>query len=194
MARTRAHDHGAKRAAILAAAARIFAQGGYHGTSMSALAAEMGVSKALIYHYYPGKEHILHDIIAGQLSRLADALGGVGPGEPRARLRAMVQALLAAYRDADDAHKVQIGALPLLPAPAREALGAQERALVRLMADAVAAIRPDLPPGRLTPVTMSLFGMLNWAYMWFRDDGPMSREAYGDMVTALFLTGLDGVA
>jgi TetR/AcrR family transcriptional regulator len=41
----------------------------------------------------------------------------------------------------------------------------------------------------LKPVTMSLFGMLNWHYMWFRDKGPVSREDYADMVTTLLIEG-----
>ncbi|MFX7764111.1 hypothetical protein ABTK05_20850, partial [Acinetobacter baumannii] len=46
----------------------------------------------------------------------------------------------------------------------------------------------------LKPVTMSLFGMLNWHYMWFRPDGPMTREAYADLVTRLILAGAREVA
>jgi TetR/AcrR family transcriptional regulator len=30
----------------------------------------------------------------------------------------------------------------------------------------------------LKPLTMSLFAMLNWAYTWFKEDGPMSRADY----------------
>ena len=62
MARTRAKDYDEKRAAILHAAARIFAEGGFDRTSMATLAAECGVSKALLYHYYASKEALLHDI------------------------------------------------------------------------------------------------------------------------------------
>jgi hypothetical protein len=39
------------------------------------------------------------------------------------------------------------------------------------------------------PVTMSLFGMLNWHYMWFRDGGPMTREDYADLATTLLIEG-----
>jgi hypothetical protein len=37
------------------------------------------------------------------------------------------------------------------------------------------------------PVTMSLFGMMNWVYMWFKDGGPISREDYADLATDLIL-------
>jgi hypothetical protein len=37
---------------------------------------------------------------------------------------------------------------------------------------------------------MSLFGILNWVYTWFRPSGALSRESYADLVTALFLNGV----
>jgi hypothetical protein len=40
---------------------------------------------------------------------------------------------------------------------------------------------------------MSVFGTLNWAFMWFRDDGPLSREAYVDLVTDMFAGGIEGM-
>ena len=43
------------------------------------------------------------------------------------------------------------------------------------------------------PATMSLFGILNWTYMWFRPDGPISREDYAEMVTTLMLQGVKAV-
>ncbi len=41
----------------------------------------------------------------------------------------------------------------------------------------------------LKPVTMSLFGMLNWHYMWFREGGTMSREHYADLATTVLVEG-----
>jgi microcystin degradation protein MlrC len=40
---------------------------------------------------------------------------------------------------------------------------------------------------------MSLFGMLNWVYMWFRPGGPVSREEYADLATRLILEGVKAV-
>ena len=45
----------------------------------------------------------------------------------------------------------------------------------------------------LKPVTMSLFGMLNWFYMWFREDGAISRAEYADMATQMLVNGAKGV-
>ena len=63
------------------------------------------------------------------------------------------------------------------------------------VADAVRAVDPQAFEGTplLKPVTMSLFGMLNWFYMWFRDGGAISREDYAHMATTLILEGVKAV-
>ena len=47
-----------------------------------------------------------------------------------------------------------------------------ERDLVRIFSAAVAGVAPHLKGTKmLTPVTMSLFGMVNWHYLWFKSTG-----------------------
>lgn len=194
MARTRAKDHDTKRADIMKVAARTFADSGYHGASMSALAKACGVSKALIYHYYDSKEALLFDIIESHLSDLIEAVetANTQGGDPETRLRFLVVALLDAYQDADAEHKVQINAMSALPEDYHVQLRELERQLVVIFADAVRELNPELFQDRplLKPVTMSLFGMLNWMFMWFREGGPISREDYARLATDLLVNGV----
>jgi TetR/AcrR family transcriptional regulator len=194
MARTRAADYDDKRGALLHGAAGVFAREGYHGASMSALARECGVSKALLYHYWSSKEALLFDLIHGHIEGLAEALEAAPrPTDPRERLRALIHALVEAYRDADAAHKVQLNDLAALATDKQAQVRMQERRLVTIVTEAVKAAAPDLPRARLRPAVMALFGMVNWAWTWFRDDGPMTRAQYADMVTTLFLDGAGGL-
>jgi len=48
-----------KRADLMDAAARLIAEKGYHETSMRDIAAELGMSAASLYHYFPGKEDLV---------------------------------------------------------------------------------------------------------------------------------------
>lgn len=48
-----------KQAEILAAALRHFAAAGVDGTSMNDLAEAVGIRKATLYHYYPGKDVLI---------------------------------------------------------------------------------------------------------------------------------------
>jgi AcrR family transcriptional regulator len=63
-----------RRQQILTVAKKMFAEGGYHATSMRALNKELGVAEALTYHYFPGgKLEILQTIIReGQEKRMAE--------------------------------------------------------------------------------------------------------------------------
>ena len=194
MARTRAKDHDEKRDAILHRAAVAFARDGYDRASMARLAVECGVSKALLYHYYASKEALLFDIIQNHLSALVEAVDEADDAmlPPEQRLEALVGALLEAYRDADAEHKVQLSALALLPEAEQEQLKALERRLVVIFSDAVRALDPETFDGQplLKPVTMSLFGMLNWVYMWFREGGSISRQDYAKLATQLLVGGV----
>jgi TetR/AcrR family transcriptional regulator len=198
MPRSRARDYDDKRDAILHRAAVAFARDGYDRASMAGLAGECGVSKALLYHYYASKEALLFGILSNHLEALVDAVEaaddlGLPPAE---RLGRLVAGLLDAYRDADAEHKVQINALGLLPEPEQAELKALERKLVAIFSDAVRAVEPKaFDDGRLLkPVTMSLFGMLNWFYMWFREGGPISREEYAALATKMLVNGVRGFA
>ena len=194
MPRSRAKDHDEKREAILHRAAAVFARDGYDRASMAMLAAECRVSKALLYHYHASKEALLFDIVQNHLQALLDAVDEADDTglAPEARLERLVAALLEAYRDADAEHKVQLAALRLLPQAEQDRLKALERRLVAVFADAVRALDPALFEGKplLKPVTMSLFGMLNWVYMWFREGGPVSRQDYARLATQLLVGGL----
>jgi TetR/AcrR family transcriptional regulator len=198
MPRTRARDYDDKRDAILHRAAIVFARDGYDRASMAGLAAECGVSKALLYHYYTSKEALLFGILSNHLQTLVDVVEAAEvPGlEPEERLGRLVAALLDAYRDADAEHKVQINALRLLPEPQQAELKALERRLVVMFSDAIRAVHPRaFEDGRLLkPVTMSLFGMLNWFYMWFREDGAVSRSEYAGIATKILVNGVRGLA
>ncbi len=194
MARSRAKDHDEKRDAILHRAAVVFARDGYDRSSMASLAAECGISKALLYHYHASKEALLFEILRNHLQDLVDAVeeaNDLGLA-PEARLETLVVALLDAYRDADAEHKVQLQALQLLPEAEQQQLKTLERRLVAIFADAVRALEPELFDGTalLKPVTMSLFGMLNWVYMWIREGGPVGREDYGKLATRMLVGGV----
>lgn len=198
MARTIAKDHEAKRQAILKQAAVFFAENGFDRSSMNQLALACGVSKALIYHYYDGKDALLFDIVHSHLTDLLGTVASVdqsGPDKAQ-NLRATIKAILLAYRDADAEHQVQTEAMTALPEDKRIELANLQKRMVEIVSDAIRDVATDVferDPQKLLPVTMSLFGMVNWFYMWHRKGKGMSREQYADLVADLVLSGINGV-
>lgn len=198
MARTRASDFEDKQHSILMSAAAVFAEQGMEKASMSLIANSAGVSKSLLYHYYPAKDALIFAIIRSHLEDLDAAVEATDDPEasPQERLHALVRTTLENYRDADNEHKVQLNAADALNNEQREAIRAIERRIVRRFSAILREINPSLDtPERplLMPVTMSLFGMMNWAYMWFREGGPITRDDYADIATTLVLEGIKAV-
>ena len=104
--------------------------------------------------------------------------------------------MLEAYRGADNQHKVQLNAALALSDAQKAEIMALERGIVKRFAVVLDQINPGLNTKErplLTPVTMSLFGMMNWVYMWFKDGGRISREEYADVATTLILEGIKSV-
>lgn len=198
MARTQAKDYAEKRHAILKQSAAVFAERGIDRASMAEIAKACGVSKALLYHYYDSKDALLFDVIETHLTTLDNALADADdPGRlPEQRLRAAIHTVLTVYRDADHLHMVQLTGIPMLPTEMEETVKEIERRIVRRLSGIIGAVNPGLAgkAGQLTPMTMSLIGILNWVYMWFREDGPLTREAYGDALADMILGGLKETA
>ncbi len=105
-------------------------------------------------------------------------------------------ALLEAYRDADNEHRVQLSGLKLLPEDQQDELKALERRLVRVFAEAVRQINPAAFEGKplLKPVTMSLHLRRGSTYMWFREGGGLSRGDYAKLATGLLVNGVRTLA
>jgi TetR/AcrR family transcriptional regulator len=197
MPRGRAPGYDAQREQILARAAELFAQHGYPGTSMNQVALACGVSKPALYHYVRDKYQLLVEIAEGHVERLQALVTTVGarPLPPEARLRALIAHFMAAYADAQPAHRVLTQDVKFLePADRRRVLD-REREVVDAFAQALAAARPDLAAARLQkPLTMLLFGMMNWMFTWLRPGGELSHAEMMPIVSDLFFGGLAAVA
>jgi AcrR family transcriptional regulator len=86
---------GAGRDAITGAAREIFAERGYHGTSIRDIARHAGLSLSALYYWHPSKQHLLAALIEESthdyFQRCDRALRDTG-GDPAERLRALVRA------------------------------------------------------------------------------------------------------
>lgn len=198
MARTIAKDHDEKRAQILKSAAKVFAESGYDRASMTQLARECGISKANIYHYYDSKDAVLFGLLDTYLSELRDRVCGVqleGLGAED-RLRRIVAEIMLAYQGADHEHQVQISAMGALPEEQQKLLRGYQREMVQFVSGALAAVAPEVFEGesaKLRGATMSVFGMLNWYYMWNSGAGSKAREDYARLAADLILNGVRGL-
>lgn len=196
MARGRASGYDDQRQSILAQAARLFAHQGYSATSMNQVAAACGLSKASLYHYYRDKYDILLSIADEHVSRLQALVEAAAsrPLAPKAHLEGLIHRIVLEYANAQHAHRVLTEDVRfLLPEDQTRVLD-KERQVVAGFARAVAAVRPELADAGLAkPLTMLLFGMINWMFTWMRPEGALTHEAMAPIVSDLFFGGLSAV-
>ncbi|MGG1518119.1 helix-turn-helix domain-containing protein [Paenibacillus oryzisoli] len=76
-----------RREQILQGAKELFAQHGYHGTSIRAMHKHIGITDGLLYHYFPGgKQEILETIVKeaqeSRFQQMDELIKGIHPGQP----------------------------------------------------------------------------------------------------------------
>lgn len=181
---------------IRAAAAELFAERGYASASIAELAAACGISKALMYHYYRDKEHLLSDIADSYIERLQTIVGEVAAEElpPAAHLRRLIERFMAEYQHSAARHRVLVQDVKYLGRAHRARVLAKQRRVVQGFADVIGELTPTSARGRLAkPLSMILFGMINWTFTWLKERGPLTYADMAPMVADLFLGGISRV-
>ncbi len=194
MARTIAKDHDQKREHILRRAAQVFAERGCANASMSEVARECGISKANIYHYYSSKDALLFDILDSGLSALHAELSELSKDKPAAeRLHDFTRVTLLSYEGLDAKHEIQSEGIALLAQEQQNVLKGYQRDMVQWLSDILLELSPTAFAGdarKLREAAMSVFGMLNWHFMWNRGAGAEDRTRYAALVAELTMGGL----
>jgi len=196
MARTKAASFDAQRAAIRDAAARLFADKGYASASIADLARACGISKALMYHYYRDKEDLLADVAMSYVDRLASIVDEVAALRlpPAAHLRRLIEAFMAEYEHSAARHRVLVQDVKYLERAHRGRVLARQRRVVDGFAAVIAPLAPETSRTALAkPLTMILFGMINWTFTWLKDRGPLTYSDMAPLVADLFLGGIGRV-
>jgi len=171
---------------ILAAAARIFREKGYYGTSVQDIAESVGLLKGSLYHYIRSKEDLLARLFDGALEGTLRELESIASREGPAteRLRAMVRAYVAAVTANLDAVGLYLREWRALPAPELSRLRARRRAMRALFEDVIAdgARRREFVAGDVKVSALAIMGMANWLFEWYRPRGRMSAERLADEI------------
>lgn len=99
-----------RRKQILQAAARVFADRGYHGARISDVAEEAGVAYGLVYHYFGNKEGLLREIFESNWRFFAKAIEQIATvdASSQEKLRQIVEFIVNAFEVAPYVVKVLV--------------------------------------------------------------------------------------
>ncbi len=185
-----------RRDELVAVAARLFAERGYHGTSMADLADAMGVQKGSLYSLTGSKQDLLVLITRDGAASFHGALDGVPDDwEPLERVRLALRRHLAVVAAQVDAATVFTREWRFLDEPDRTAFRTERRRyeerwreLLREAAER-GALRSDLD---VEAAVLLVLSAANWAYTWLRPG--VDTDALADRFFAILLDGVRGYA
>jgi AcrR family transcriptional regulator len=146
-----------------------------------------------MYHYYRDKEHLLADIAESYIERLQAIIDQVRAESlpPAAHLRRLIELFMAEYEHSAARHRVLVQDVKYLQRAHRSRVLAKERKVVLGYADVVKKLAPHSDRDDLIkPLTMILFGMINWTFTWLKDRGPLTYADMAPVVADLFLGGV----
>jgi AcrR family transcriptional regulator len=178
-----------RRDTLFAAAARTFAERGYHATSMRDLARASGFSLAGMYHYVESKQELLFQVQDRCFARVLEGAreASLAPAEPEIRLRAFITHHVTFFTAHMHEMKVLAHEEDELTGTMRAQIRRRKKEYVGLLEDLLRAV----PGPHADPhiAAYALFGMMNWIYTWYHPGGPTPPADLAEALASLFLDG-----
>ena len=183
-----------RRQEVVDAAAEVFAQRGFHATSVQDLVAATGLAAGGLYHYIGSKDRLLVQIcdeLMDPLLEEAAALMADAALGPEARLRALVRAWVAHVEShlahmrvfAQERHVIE-------REPQWGDIRAKRLAFERILDGLLAQCERDgsLTVGDRRLALLALLGMVNYTPTWYRVGGRLRprqiADGYHDMLVS----------
>ena len=187
---------GTRRNELTRQAARLFAEKGYHGTSIGDLAEAMGVQKGSLYAHIESKADLLWEVARDGAAAFHAALDGIDDALPATeKIRRALRAHLRVVGEQLDVATVFIREWRYLEGDRRDEFLAERRryeerfrALFREGRE-LGGLRTDLDDATTTLLALSA---ANWAYTWIRPD--TNTDELADRFYDVLLDGMRGYA
>lgn len=177
-------------------AARLFAERGFHGTSMDALAQALGVQKGSLYSLTGSKQELLYETLQEGARAFHAALDAVPDAAPAVeRVRAALRGHLRVVAEQLDVATVFTREWRYLEGASREEFVGERRRYEQrwraLFRDGVESgdLRTDLDTGAATLLVLSA---ANWAYTWLEPG--RDTDDLADRFLTILVDGIRGYA
>ncbi|MDX1468023.1 MAG: TetR/AcrR family transcriptional regulator [Acidimicrobiia bacterium] len=183
------------RSDVVAAAGRLFAEQGYHGTSMRELGRELGLLGSSLYSHVDSKQDLLVEVVA-EGARLFEAAAQTAlsaGGRPSEQLRRLIAGHVAVVLDNLDVARTFLNEARMLDSRHRaQVLEARDRYEAVFRSVVAAGVedgdfREDVDPKVATIFALSI---LNAIERWFRADGALNRDDLVDELAHFVLSGI----
>jgi AcrR family transcriptional regulator len=181
---------------MVRAAARLFSERGYHGTSMQHLADALGLQRGSLYAHIGSKQELLFDVVEEGADRFLER--GQKAVEMQALAAVRLRRLLVGHVETAiehlDAATVFLNEWrylsPGLAAVVQEKRDRYEGMVRQIVEDGIKEkeFRADVNVRFAARLVLSAG---NWTYAWFRPGGEMGATEIGERFAELLIKGLE---
>lgn len=184
------------RADVVRAAGRLFADRGYHGTSMRDLGRELGLNGSSLYSHITSKEALLVEVVeaGAELFEASSTRALEATDVPLERLRLLIGGHVAVVLEHLDEARTFLNEASALEADhrtvvikARDRYEAVFRSVIRQGIEH-GDFRPDLDV-RMTAIY--LLSILNAIDRWYRPEGDLDRDALTASIMEFVIRGAE---
>lgn len=166
---------------VVTAAGRLFAERGYHGTSMRDLGRELGLQGSSLYSHVSSKEDLLVEVIERGAERFQASAGRAmaASDDAKQQLRSLISGHIDVVLDHPEEVKTFLDEARSLEAPHREQVIAARDAYEQTFRDVIrrgqadGLYSPDIDP-KVTAIF--ILSILNATERWFDHSGPLGRD------------------
>jgi AcrR family transcriptional regulator len=184
----------ARRRELTREAAKLFAQKGYHGTSIGDIAEAMGVQKGSLYAHIASKEDLLYETMREGADAFHAALDAVPEDTPAVeKIRLALRGHLRVVAEQLDVATVFVQEWRYLEGERRDEIVAERRRYEERIRDLfregreLSELRADLDE---TAAVLLLLSAANWAYTWLQPG--RDTDEIADRFFALLVDGVRG--
>ena len=180
---------------IIAAAAQVFKEKGYHAATTRDIAAAVGIQQATLYYYISSKEELLYLVVREPIVHLYDQVEEIVKASlpSRTKIERAMHAHLAAFDESYPHMFVYVQELPnlidTLQDKIRESPSRYQHLWEEILQQGVSAgaLRADLD----VPATvLMIMGMCNWLHRWYRKGGRLDTATLARQYASTILDGM----
>jgi TetR/AcrR family transcriptional regulator, cholesterol catabolism regulator len=182
-----------KRTKIRETAAKLFAEKGFENTTTRDIAMAAGINNASLYYYFDSKEQLLYqileEVIRTGLQRIAEIEQSPRPLKEKLALTLRIHTTAAV--DFDKMKLLVHDQRSLSPGHRKELNQKQSEYVCRL----IAILQQLQDQGEMLDIDLTVcayafFGMVSWAYRWYRPDGKVKLEELSEIFYTIFTQGI----
>ena len=183
-----------RRGEVLAAAEKLFAQRGFHATSVRDIAEALKIKGGSLYAHIESKDDLLWELVSAAADRFFEAIDPIAQSDlvPVEKLRRAIVAHVHVITSDLEAAAVYSNEWKCLAEERRREFAEKRDAYERIFRGFVTEC---IREGTFAAVdekfaTLLILSSANWIYQWYRPDGPMTPDEIARKLTDLLLNGL----